>query len=394
MRKTIDTMTSLTGWTSNGTLTAYGLNYNPDYIADNQASSVIFKIPAGNLNKYITKTITIDVTNYDEIVLWVWSRNLSSPASNFNKPSDYYYSIDFGGSAYYIPTRSPLSMVVLSCSGMTGLTRIRITALHNVEDYFLVSSIVAVKEENPYDAYVGLKTALETEIVSRYGNGYQLGTTSATTGDKSINITGSKYFLERYAVIKIKDSVNSEIHQIDRNDETNFYFSSLYDGKTIKHDYTNADIYLQFPVEFGQDTIEIKLPSITINGITPELIRRGSALEDVFDSQKVSDGSMTVRREGAIFKYHFLLDCEARHDETLGIISEITRKFLAKETLWINNKKYRMVWEGSPTEIMPTEAFDIVPKIQYMFSMEMIEGLYARQSLTKVTTDNLTVNIS
>lgn len=392
MKKTIDTMTSLTGYTSNGTISAYSLNLNPDYIADNQASSTIFKIPAGNLNKYITKTITVDITGYEEIVFWVWSRNLSG--SDFIKPADYYYQIDFGGTAYYIPTKSPMTMVVLSCSGMTSLTRIRITALHNVEDYLLVSSICAVKEQNPYDAYIGLKTSIETDIVSKYGNGLQLGTVTATTGDKSINITGIKYFLERYAVIKIKDGTNSETHQIEKNDETNFYFNSLYDGKTIKHDYTNANVYLQFPVEFGQETIEIKLPSITINGITPELIRRGSALEDVFDSHSVTDGSIQTRREGAIFKYHFLLDCEARHDETLAMISEITRKFLAKETLWINNKKYRMVWEGSPTEIDPTEAFDIVPKIQYMFSMEMIEGLYARQSLTKVTTDNLTVDVS
>jgi len=392
MKKTIDSCTSLAGYTSNGTITAYSLNLNSDYIADNQASSTIFKIPAGNLNKYITKTITVDVTGYEEIVFWVWSRNLS--ASDFDMPSDYYYQIDFGGTAYYVPTKSPMTMVVLSCTGMSALTRVRITALHNVEDYLLVSSICAVKEQNPYDAYIGLKTTLETEIVSKYGNGYQLGTVTATTGDKSINITGSKYFLERYAVIKISDGVNYETHQIEKNDETNFYFNSLYDGKTIKHDYTNANIYLQFPVEFGQDTIEIRLPSITINGITPELIRRGSALEDVYDSHVVSDGDITVRREGAIFKYHFLLDCEARHDETLAMLSEITRKFLAKETLWINNKKYRMVWEGSPTEIMPTEAFDIVPKIQYMFSMEMIEGLYARQSLTKVTTDNLTVTAS
>jgi hypothetical protein len=241
---------------------------------------------------------------------------------------------------------------------------------------------------------VGLKTGLELDITTKYPYGLQLGTVTALTGDKSVVLTGTKDYLERFSVIKIKDSTNSEVHQILKTDETVIYFDSLYDGKTILHDYTSANVYLQFPVEFGQDTIEIRLPSITINGITPELIRRGSALEDVYDTLSATDGSIQTRREGAIFKYHFLLDCEARHDELLAILSEITRKFLAKETLWINNKKYRMVWEGSPTEIMPTEAFDIVPKIQYMFSMEMIEGLYARQSLTKVTTDNLTVDVS
>lgn len=392
MRKTIDNVDSLTGWTpqSGSTLSAYKVNTHPDFVADKLSGSVIFKVPVGNLNKYIEKTISVDITGYEEIVLWAWSRNKAG--HSFSKSSDYSYKIDFGGTVFYMPVKSPMTMVVLSCAGMTGLTRIRITALHNDEDYLLISSVVAVKEQNPLDAFIGVQTALRLDIASKYPDGIQLGTTTALTGAKSIALTGIRDFLERYAVIKIKDITNSEVHQIVGNDETNFSFNSLYDGKSIKHDYSDANVYLQIPVEFGQDTIEIKLPSITINGITPELVRRGSALEDVWDTRK-DDDTIQSRREGAIFKYRFLLDCEARHDEILAIMSEITRKFLAKETLWINNKKYRMVWEGIPTEVQPTEAFDIIPKIQLMFSVEMIEGLYARQTLTKVVDDNLTVNI-
>ena len=394
MRKTIDNIDSLTGWTpqTGSTLSAYKVNTNPDYIADKLSGSVIFKIPVGNLNKYITKTISVDVSGYDEIVFWAWSRNKAG--LEFKKSTDYSYSIDFGGSvSYYTPVKSPMTMVILSCEGLTGLTRIRITALHNDEDYLLLSSVVAVKEQNPYDAFTGLQTAILSETVAKYPDGLILGKTTAVAGSKSIPvISGVRDFLERYSVIKIKDGTNSEIHQIIGNDETNFSFGSLYSGKTLVNSYTNADIYLQIPVEFGQDTIEIRLPSITINGITPELIRRGSALEDVWDTRK-NDDTIQSRREGAIFKYRFLLDCEARHDEILAILSEIVRKFLAKETLWINNKKYRMVWEGIPTEIMPTEAFDIVPKIQYLLSIEMIEGLYARQTLVKIVDSNLTVNV-
>jgi hypothetical protein len=389
MRKTIDNLDSLTGWTpqAGSTLSAYAVNLNPEYIADNLTGSVIFKIPSGNLNKYITKTISVDITGYDEIVLWAWSRNKSGYI--FDKSTDYSYKIDFGGTSYYIPVKSPMSMIVLGCSGMTELTRIRITALHDDEDYLLISSVVAVKEQNPYDAYIGLQSALRLEVASKYPDGIAIGTTSVNTGAKTMSVS-SWHFLERYAVVKIKDTVNSEIHQIIGNDETNFSFGSLYAGKSILHDYTDANVYLQIPIEFGQDTVEIKLPSMCITGIVPELVRRGSALEDVWDTRK-DDNTVQKRREGAIFKYRFLIDCEARHDEILGILSEITRKFLAKETVWINNKKYRMVWEGSPTEVQPTEAFDIVPKIQYLFSIEMIEGLYAREVAVKISDTNLTV---
>lgn len=395
MRKTIDKFDSLTGWAPilGGTVTAYKVNTNPDFIADNLTGSVIFSVPAGNLNKYVEKTITIDVTGYDEIVLWAWSRNKSG--STFSKPSDYSYMIDFGGTvSYYLPIKGSLSMIILASNGLTGVTRIRITPLHNNEDYLLISSCVAVKEQNPYDVYVGMKAGLEIDFASKYPNGLYVGKASGITGDKSITLTSeARDYVERYALIKIKDGVNSELHNIFSSDETSYTFDMLYDGKTLKYDYTNADVFLQFPVDFAQGAVEIKLPSVILTGITPELIRRGSALEDVWDTRK-DDGTIQSRREGAIFKYNFLIDCEARHDEILGILSEITRKFLAKETLWVNNKKYRMVWEGSPTEVSPTEAFDMIPKMQFSLSIEMIEGLYTRQTLAKITTDNLSVNIS
>lgn len=393
MRKTIDNVESLTGWTpqTGSSITAYSVNLYDELIADGLSGSVVFRFPAGNLNRYITKTISVDVTGYEEIVLWAWSRNRYG--HEFNLASDYSYKIDFGGTEFYIPVKSPMTMITLGCAGMTGLTRIRITALHNEEDYLIVSSIVAVIEQNPYDAYMGIQASLLAEIAAKYPDGLRLGTVTATEGDKSIALAGSKMYLDRYSVIKIEDDTNSEIHQISGTDETNFTFGTLYDGKLLKHSYTNANVYLQIPVEFGQETSEIKLPSITLTGITPELIRRGSALESVIDTRK-SDGTVQERTEGAIFKWQFLLDCEARHDEILAVLSDFTRKFLAKETVWVNNKKYRMVWEGSPTEIMPNEAYDIVPKIQYLFSMEMIEGLYARQTLAKVSDTNLVVDIT
>ena len=393
MRKTIDAVDSLAGWTpqTGSTITAYSLNLYDDLIADGLSGSVVFRFLAGNLNKYITKTISVDITGYDEIVLWAWSRNRAG--NSFSSASDYSYKIDFGGTEFYIPVKSPMTMITLGCSGMTGLTRIRITALHNEEDYLILSSIVAVLEQNPYDAYIGIQTRLLAEIAARYPDGLPLGTATGTAGDKFLSVIGSnKIFLERYAVIKIEDDTNSEVHQISGTDETNFVFNTMYDGKLLQHSYVNANIYLQIPVEFGQETVEIKLPSITLTGITPELIRRGSALESVVDTRK-ADGTVQERTEGAIFKWQFLLDCEARHDEILAILSDFTRKFLAKETLWVNNKKYRMVWEGSPTEIMPNEAYDIVPKIQYLFSMEMIEGLYARQTLAPVSATDLVVDI-
>jgi hypothetical protein len=395
MKIEIDKFISLTGWTpqTGSTISAHALNEHKSLIANNQSCSVVFKIPAGNLNKYIEKTISVDLTGYNEVVFSTWSRNKSR--DSYGKAADYYYRINFGGSdSYYFGTsKEDLKSVQI---GLTGapITKIKITALHNDEDYIVMSYMCGVLEEMPYDLYIDTKAALETELYNVYANGFLTGTVTAAVGSSSVSLlTGTANYLERYAVIKIKDGTHEETHQILSTDESTFKFTSMYDGATLLYSYTGANLYLITPVEFNPDSTEAVFPGIKIWNMAPEPEYRGSALENVFDTFK-TDTTATVRREGGIQKYTLLVDCEARHDQMLAFLSMIVRKWIAKQTLWCNGMKLGILNEGAPIEPEVTEASMYIPKIQYTFSVEVKEEMYDRVTAYAAITDYLNLYIS
>jgi hypothetical protein len=393
MRLEIENFTSLTGWApqSGSNISAYMLNSHPDYIANNLPSSVIFKFPQGNINKYIQKTIAVDLTGYNEITFSIWSRNKTK--DSYSQSNDFNYKIEFGTSdVFYVPTYSrKLDQVTFGITG-APITKIKITALHNDEDYLIMSHMVGVFEELPLDLFNATKSAIENELTLKYSNGIYIGKTTVTAGATSFTITGSNQFIERYTVVKITDGVNSEIHQVDSVNGNTYDLTSLYNDIAFLNNYTNADVYIIVPVEFGVSQKEIILPGITIWGMVPEPVYRGSALENVQDTFKTDDSSKT-RREGRIQKYNILIDCEARHNEILAFISKIVRDWISKEALWINGNKLEVFNEGSPTEIEPTEVTDLIPKIQYTFSVEIKEEIFVRQSSVPITIDNLSIFI-
>jgi hypothetical protein len=390
MIKIIDYMNINTGWGEEGDFAFYSYNQHKDYIANNLSASMVFKVNANSAGSIVYNgTFDIDVSDCDEIVLWVWSRN--NVKNSYNKASDFTYKMNFGGDvSYYIPTRNQLSMVLIDCRNIQTISQIQIEALHDIEDYLIISSIVAIKEEMPIDLYKDIKSILSDTVIKEYGGKFIVGITSTSVGDTSISITGEKDFIDRYSVIKIKQDDVEEIHQIASSSELEFTFTSMFDGKSILNDFTDAEVYIMLSIDYGVETKEIKLPAITIYGMAPEQVLRGSLLEDKYDSHS-DDDKLMARREGAIFNYHLTLDCEARHFELLGAMSEIVRKFIARETIWINNKKYRMVWDGRPVELMPTIPIDMIPKVQYNFSIEIIEALYARQAISPIDKTNLNV---
>lgn len=342
---------------------------------------MVFKIPSGNTGEYITKTVSADVTDYDELVFSIYSRN--KRGNEFIKPADFYYKIDiYSGTGtvteYYVPTVMNFSDVVIYISGMTTISRIRITALHDDEDYLIISNMLAVKDEIPLDIFTGVKEALEEDIVTAYGDGILIGTTTASAGVSSITVS-SENFLERYATILIDDGTNSEVHTIGDTADGLHQFLSIYDGATLVNDYTAANVYLTFPVEIASNSRELLMPSISIWGITPEHIWRGAKLEDVNDTF-ITGGNVYIRRQGALFNHTIALTCVARHNEILAYLSEIARRFIAREKLYINGRRYEIKFNSIPTETEPVQNTDIFPQIVYLFDVEIREEIWTRVS--------------
>lgn len=392
MRTTIENFSVLTGWAGSGTNppTAYALNAHPEFIADELSNSVIFKFPAGSLNKYIQKTISVDVSDYEECVFSIWSRNKTS--NEYNRKDDFFYKIDFGGTGYYIPVSENFGMVNFYIGDLTTLSRIRITCLHNDEDYLIVSSCQAIKEQLPLDIFSSLKTSMRTFIDTQ--TQISCGTVTCSANATSVTVTGNNYFLERYAVIKITDLTNTEYHQIIETDGEGVYkFSSLYDGTKMLNSYTSANVYLYIPVEYGLDSTEVLLPGIIINGFTPESILRSSTLETVYDTFKDTD-IISSMREARIFQYGIMVDCESRHLEITNLMSEYIRKFISKQKLWLNGQDCEIQFEGIPTYLEPVDPNFVIHKMQYIFNIEYKESIYSRTALSISNDPTIAIEIS
>ena len=376
MKMTIDEFSVTTGWVTGAgsTMSAHMLNQHSDFIAGNNTSSLVLKVPAGNTGKYIQKAITKDLTGYDDIVFHIWSR--TQKTNDYPKSTSYKYKIEFGtATIYYVPTRMDFCEVVLHVTGTTTIDKIKITALHNEEDYIIISHMIACADEVPLDILQGIKDKLEYDLIALHGNGILLGTVTMLAGDKYITFTGN--WVERYACLVITNGVNTEKHIIKEIDGSTVWFGQPYDGDVVKYSMTGASVYLFVPVEFGRMQMEIILPSITVWGITPERVWRGAGLDSYRDTWKTTN-TTNETREGAIFKYDMMIDCEARHNELIALLSNVVRKFIACQTIWINGRRFTINFEGIPTEVEPTQAFEVIPKIQYVLSVEIKEDIWSR----------------
>lgn len=395
MKLAIDTFTSLSGWSGSGPGAApYALNEIKDYIADLNDKSAIFKFNSGSSGKYVTKTVAVNLSAYDQIVFHFWSRNKKKRGMEYNLSSDFAYAFDFVDTLnvvhrYYIPTYETFVDVTFKVS-LANIKELRIVCLHDDEDYVIVSNLVAVKDEIPLDIFKAVKAMIELElnyVYSQFLSGVQnkgipIGTVTASVGDKSIIFPDSLKFVDQYSYIRIDDGTNSEIHQVSKTDELEFFFNSVEDGISIKHNYTNANVYLIIPAMYGLSEKEIILPGISIWGMNPDEIQDVSKIENIRDTFK-GDETVSNRKSDAKFRYVIFIDCEARHNELIAIMSQVVRYCIGRQVLWVNGKKIETFSDGTSTYVEPVEGYNEIPKIQYVMRVDIKEEIFNRETLVK-----------
>jgi len=392
MKLDIETFNSNTGWVSSDILkvNVYAQNQIPEYIANDYSNSLVFKWEEGGISSTIKKVLTpVNVTNYSELVFHVYSRN-QKHSDLLTDSSGYSYSIRFNNSMtpVLIPCYDTFTDITIDISSITSIDYIEIKSLHDNEDYLILSHMVVVEDEIPLDIFKAVKTELETIRGMVYSD-ILCSKLTGSDGGKTLNFTGNKYFIEKYTCIKITDGVNTEYHQVYDNDEKGYTLTDLYDGNSLINDYSNADVYLFIPVEYGKRDNEIVLPSIVINGMVGNPIQRNSKVSDIIDNYK-SDDTAKVRRDLQYYEWEIDLDIESRSDELLAICSKIVRYFIAREKLWVNGRLYRIYFKGDPVFIEANEYYNQIPKIQYKLMIEIKEDIWQRNSLVK--TENLLYN--
>ncbi len=391
MKKAIELFTSLTGWSSTGTISAAVLNADPHYAAEHLGTSVAFHVPAGNLGQSVTKTVAVDLTGYDELVLSVWSRRKA--AEQFDTAVDYAYAITVDGMhTYLLPTWPGFGQVSIGIAGVTAATQVTITALHNDDDYLLLSGLYAVREELPLD----VMQAVVDEITYQAGliipTGVAIGTATTVAGATSF-LPSARKFLDRYAVVQLSGTAGTEIHQIDSWEEGSggFTLMSTFGGKTLQYSQA-ATVSLLIPAAFGTTETELLAPGIAVWGMAPDPRYPESDVQEEADSA-VLGGGEDVRRDDMHLAFPLLIDCESRHNETLALASRIVRRFLGQGYLWINGRKHDLWWSQPAEQILPTVPVETLPKVQYTIDALVRERREARAAVLVAGPATLTGNI-
>lgn len=387
---TVDHVNSLTGWSISAE-SSIQLNQFNDYIAGINDNSLLAEFSSLDTTRVLTKTFSsIDVTNYETLVLSLGSENYGK--TNFDD-LEFFYKIKINATdEYYLPIKDTFTDINISLMGVSTLNRIDITAIHTGSDYLWLSEIILEEENVILDMMDSVVEHIEYELNESVGDGILLGLVSGTTGDLSIESPDASY-IEQYAVLLIDDGNNSEVHQIDDIDHIgNITFKSTFDGNELLNDYTDADIYLTFPIEINPDERNIKIPGIVVWGFVPTPIYRTGKLDTIIDAYKL-DGSFIVRNEGQLMTVPIQIDCEARQASLLDIMSRAIRFWLEKETAWVNGRFHEIDWSEPAVESQPQTGMDIIPKVQYNLNIETKEIFSSREALAPVTDTENNVNI-
>jgi len=394
MMLTIDNLDSITSWTNSDItkMKVAGTNQIPAYIANENDYSLMIQCIGDASGEYVQKTFTaIDISSYDEIVMWIYSTRLKNQGGQLTSYSDFKYSIDFNSTMtdFCIPTYNSFTPVVFDVRDLTTIDRIRITALHDESDYLFISSIIAYKDQIPLDIYKSFKTKVENRLTDMIGDGVSIGSTVVSDGDTELKITGNKDYINKYSVVRIKDITNSEDHQLDENDESYYKINSMYDGDEIINDFAAGTVYLRIPVEYGMNR-EVLIPGIMIKGWQPTVVNRHNKQTKELYSYR-ADQTVNERKNPEIMNWNIEFHLEARHEQIMQIMSDAVRQSIESELLWINGKRYQVNFQGDPAVIDPIMPEDLVYKKVYTCIVEIQE--YFDEGITLPNTTTLTNNI-
>lgn len=390
MKVELDLFTSVTGWSGAGV--DFSLNDHNKYIAEYQTKSLIIHVPAGSKGVAITKVLTpVDISSCREIVLSLWSRCL--PQVKMITPSDFNYTIQFDDThIFMLPTSREFTTESFGIDGTWDVVdQITITPTTDKEDWLVLSCCYGVWDDTALDVMQGVVLGLEAAVKVVSPNGLAIGTISCAAGAVSLH-PSAQTWLEKGVSVYIEDGVNSETHQIERYDGVSIWFTSLMDGKTIKHAHSIRPMFLKIPVNYGVMEKEATIPAITVWGMGSKNNQDRQDLEQIIDSLS-PEGAGAVRRTTWSQKIPILIDCEARQHQLLALVASCARMFLSSNRVWINGRAHDLDYPDQGVYVEPKDSTVMIPKIQYALDVEVREEREYRTWMPAVTGQTLTYSI-
>jgi len=341
-----------------------------------------------NEGAYVEKdNLNINVADYDYAVCHFYS--------SYNKLSQGKYTITFNdNNIFEIKLNKYLVDQYFSLKDIAVITKIKITYHGEGLDRLICSHCLAVKDELPYDIFEAIKASLEYDLNKLFGKGLLLGSISASAGQSEVSFKNIAYsalkYIDKYSVIEITEGDISERHVIEENDESFFKLGKLLDGKTIKNNFVDANVYLTVPVRHGIKHKEYNVPSISITGFDPDPILRGGKIERSVNTFEQDTAYSMLDEQIYVYTIQ-VAGIDRAESDIMALISSVIRTFIAREILWLNGQKYDIFFDGKPEFIELAEAANPITGLVYTVKFEVKEEIWQNIKLQKTIEGNVLV---
>lgn len=373
----VDLLAYAAGWSASGGASILPVNEIPQFIAGGQSSSLVFGFAAASFGQYVEKALSpsVDLSAYTELVMSVYL--VRKHGYVFEQQSDYVVQVDFGdGKTYLIPTNGTFTHVTIPIAyfGTVSASRIRFTYLGADLDYLCVSYLVASNPEMPADIIAGVVEGIKSKVTELYGSGVLIGTATGSVSGTELTFGSDTKWLSRNAVVLISDGTSSETHQLMEVQGVVGILGQMYDGPELKNAFTNANVYLQLPVEENKLQREAPMPGIVVWTAEPDPIIIASDFDGVQLGWGPTGPALTL--EGRIEEWRIGIYCQAFQQGPLGMATTAVRRWLSQHIVWVNGAKIEYIWKEAATYEEPSDPSDLQPSVLYTVEIQIREEVW------------------
>ena len=311
-------------------------------------ASLQFTIPAGSYGK----RIHFNISDKDGAVDLAFNAcSLRLPVVQLQKEKQARYAIDIDGELFEVAIADFDTVII----PYRPFDHFDIVILSDFADILVVNNIRAVTDELPQDI---LKGFLQMELPN-----YLLGNISVRKGERKIRLPDITNVVDGTILL-----IGSHRHQIKGLVGNLATLEDTEDGGQILEDY-KGEIYLTTPIRIGYYDQDLKLPSVILwfTSPTPDLraIRR--------EEYKVFGEQAYIKERTQFEEWTIRLEVIGGSPEMTQAVATYVRRFLEKNRLWINGKRFTFEWTDSAIDTEPSSYLDIQPSVAYNIKITLQE---------------------
>lgn len=330
-----------------------------EYVSGDLNNSIMIMIPSGSKGQIIHIDANFNSNEYTDLAFNGCS--FKCPILNLQHVGEAYYAVNFDNEEIEIPLGKEFDTITVP---YRRVTKFDIKVLTDRADVIVLSNLRAVKELMPQDILEGFRI-MELPTI-------RTGTLSVKKGDPQIEISDATQIFEDSVI-----SFNGERHQIERINGHKVTLATTFDGDQVLADF-DGDFNLDCPITIGYYDQDAKLPSVVLWFSSPTPVLRATKKEQY----RVFGNMVYIKESMQLTSWTVKIDVVGGTPEMTQLVASYIRRFLEKNRIWINGKRFTFEWTDSAVDTEPSTYLDIQSSVVYNISMEIKEE-FSWQTLNK-----------